>query len=244
MKNKLITFRENDHTYHDKNGDELQSVSRLIKQYSHEFDPYGTILKKCALKKGISEKELKDEWEKNKNDAAAKGTLFHKDVENFIKTGEIAEGDNKKFIKQFKKVKFKGRIKSELIVGSIEDKIAGTVDIIEFLPGKNISIYDFKTNKELKKVGFFGKMMFPPVSHLPDCNFSHYNLQLSIYAYLMEERGYWINNLTIFFINYKTNKIDIIPLNYLRKEVVDLINNYKRKDFQTIEDKKDSLFDL
>ncbi|MBK8660973.1 MAG: hypothetical protein IPN18_03865 [Ignavibacteriales bacterium] len=48
-------------------------------------------------------------------------------------------------------------------------------------------IYDWKTNKSIDEYGYGGKRgTRPPTYDLPDCNFYHYSLQLSLYKYLLE----------------------------------------------------------
>jgi len=67
--------------------------------------------------------------------------------------------------------------------------ICGQADRVEKID-KFIDLYDYKTNKEIKQEGFKmntgkTKKMLPPLSHLDDCNFNDYALQLSIYMYIM-----------------------------------------------------------
>ena len=53
-----------------------------------------------------------------------------------------------------------------------------------------VDVIDYKTNKEIKKNGFVNwegksQKMTGPLSHLDDCNFNHYALQLSTYMYII-----------------------------------------------------------
>ena len=63
--------------------------------------------------------------------------------------------------------------------------------------------------------------MLDPVSHLEDCNYNKYCLQLSSYAYLDEiEHGYHPGQLRIIFIPpTDTTKWNVIPVPYMRAEV-------------------------
>jgi hypothetical protein len=67
--------------------------------------------------------------------------------------------------------------------------ICGQSDLVEVANG-HVHITDYKTNKEIKSESFKNwegmsqKMNFP-VSHLDDCNLNHYNLQLSIYMFMI-----------------------------------------------------------
>ena len=67
--------------------------------------------------------------------------------------------------------------------------ICGQSDLVEVVNGK-VNIIDYKTNKEIKTEAFTNwegitEKMLDPISHLDDCNFNHYALQLSIYMYII-----------------------------------------------------------
>lgn len=67
--------------------------------------------------------------------------------------------------------------------------LCGQSDLVEVVDGV-VHITDYKTNKEIRSESFkdwegLSQKMNPPVSHLDDCNLNHYNLQLSIYMYMI-----------------------------------------------------------
>jgi hypothetical protein len=67
--------------------------------------------------------------------------------------------------------------------------VCGQSDRVEVIKD-TVDIIDYKTNKEIKLTSFVnweGKSvkMSGPCSHLDDCNFNHYALQLSIYMYII-----------------------------------------------------------
>ena len=71
--------------------------------------------------------------------------------------------------------------------------LCGQADRVEIVNGK-INIIDYKTNKEIKEKGYvnwegISDKMFNPISHLDNCNLIHYNLQLSIYAYIIKKHN-------------------------------------------------------
>lgn len=77
-------------------------------------------------------------------------------------------------------------------------RIAGRADkpTIETVQGiRYAHVEDYKTNKAVRKEGFIDKygkerMMLYPLEHLPDCEYTHYTLQLSIYQFMLEYFGY------------------------------------------------------
>ncbi len=223
-----ISFDEDSHIYKViKTNIPLVSVTTLLHQYSQPFDPFGHILRACAKRDNISTTELQKKWDDKRNLACYVGSRFHSQAEEYIKMGEIPDGPDRDILEDFKsKVKFTGQVYSEVLLYSIEHGLAGMADLIIHRPETNsISAKDFKTNGILKKDGYNGAKMKPPVSHLPDANLSIYQLQLSLYCYLLELKGFNVleNDLEIYWVNPETRKIEIIPIPYLRAEVIDLL---------------------
>ncbi len=224
-----IDFDAATHIYKDKKGRRLLSVSQLLGNYKPPFDPDGSILRKCAAKKGLTPEVLKAEWEKIKNDACERGTNFHSQAEEFIRTGKIPDGPDKDIIERFSKIKFAGELHTEQIVYSTEELIAGTFDLAEVVAKNRLNLYDFKTNKKLDKYSIFGNRMLYPIGHIYECNFNFYSLQLSLYAYLIEAKGFLVDNLAIFYINPRTREVETHPVKYLRDDIVKVLNHYKGK---------------
>ena len=97
-------------------------------------------------------------------------------------------------------------------------------------------IVTHNSNKELKKTSFYDKkkksnvMMKFPVNHLQDCNFNHYQLQLSTYAYMLQTIRPDINikKLIIYHIDHDGNEM-LHECQYLKEEVIRMLNHYKKK---------------
>lgn len=70
--------------------------------------------------------------------------------------------------------------------------IAGQIDLI-VKSGNDIYIIDHKTNAKIDLKGFYNsalrttdKMKFP-LTNLDECNYNHYQLQLSMYAWMLQK---------------------------------------------------------
>lgn len=115
----------------------------------------------------------------------------------------------------------------ELILWNNRYKLAGQADMV-FIATVGDKRYayvdDYKTNKEIKqtsgywkwvdgKKSFVGSYMLPPVDHLMDCNYNHYKLQISTYAWMLEQEGYIIKNVSFTHLNEQYR------FDYLKKEV-------------------------
>lgn len=120
----MIYFNEDTHEYY--NGlDKLISVTQLLKKHGLSTDF-------SAVPKHILEK------------ASEKGTAIHKRIENYIKTGEVGEGEYQEHFKMFVDM-FGGKFHwSEIVVGN--DVVAGTVDLI----GYDV-VADIKTGSTINK---------------------------------------------------------------------------------------------
>lgn len=115
-------------------------------------------------------------------------------------------------------------------------RIAGRADkpTIETVFGKKYAhVEDYKTNKAVKHNGWVNKdgterMMLAPLQHLPDCEYTHYCLQLSIYQYLLEYFGYLPGLRRLIHFPHPIEglgtpdpKVEELP--YLRDEVIAML---------------------
>ena len=83
-KNIYLYFEEKAHKYTDSNGHNYVSVTTLIHDYVPKFDEKYWLHKK-ALEQGVSEKEIKRQWDRIKNEACDRGNRTHNGIEDAIK---------------------------------------------------------------------------------------------------------------------------------------------------------------
>jgi hypothetical protein len=88
--------------------------------------------------------------------------------------------------------------RTELIMFSKTHLLAGSIDILfRHKITKNFLIYDWKRSKEFKYTNKFQKGL-KCLSHLDDCNVTHYSLQLNMYKKMLEsEYGYTVDGLAL-----------------------------------------------
>lgn len=229
---KEIIFEPINHTYHTKNGKELMSVSKFIHLFQNPFDPDGAIISKCAQKRNISINELRKEWDDKRDSACIKGHLLHECAEHYIKNGRLKRGhQDNDIIKEFRKIKFEGKLYSEVVLFDEVLGICGTTDLISIVDydKKIADLRDFKTNKAIKTFSF-GKYMKYPFNSMPDANFYHYTIQLGVYSYLLESLGWWVRTREILWVNPKTRKIEVFPVKYERALIKKALTYYKDPD--------------
>ena len=260
MKNKIIEelqffkgidFHEEQHFYTINDYRFGISATSLIETYAQEFDSDG-ISQMVANKRGISQKEVLDEWKKENEFSCIKGSCIHLkaqslwmgtdyeidyntiddtiDKDRLKKEYDIMSKQATDFYNDYKDMY--DMIQDEFIVWSKEFDIAGSIDGIMY--NKNTQqccILDFKSNKDLQFKSKYRKKMKVPLHELDDVNGQHYYVQLSIYKYLIEKyTNIKVDELFIVYFNINADSYEIIEIPYLKKEVEEILENRRVKN--------------
>jgi len=267
-----ITFKEKGHTYESNDQDNIDwiSVTSLVSMFKEPFDGKTQAKKSSKNKKskwyGMTPEKILDAWENEKNRAIKLGNWYHNQREADILDFKTIEKDGievpiikpivkENGVKLAPEQKLSDGVYPEHLVYLKSAKICGQADVVEIVNGV-ININDYKTNKEIKEKGFTNwegitKKLYKPVSHLDDCHLNHYNLQLSIYAYIIKKHNpkLKIGKLTIQHVKFKQigedengypinehingepilEDITMYDLPYLKSEVISIINWLKTK---------------
>ncbi len=224
---KDITFREDIHEYRNKEGKVLTSVSQLLSLYKEKFDSTGIIAYKCGQKEGISKEAMQARWREKNEKACLYGHNIHASVEYFLKNGQIQDDINKDIVEDFSKIKFKGKIHSELRLKSDKYSLAGTCDIARLAKNK-VFIDDIKSNERFDLESKYNKKLLYPLKHIPDCHHYTYSLQILIYGEMIKEHGFDFEPGHLLWINPKTRKFEKYNVLDLNKEVNILLEHYKK----------------
>jgi ATP-dependent exoDNAse (exonuclease V) beta subunit len=232
-----IRFTETDHRYTDESGREYTSVTTLVHRAFPEFDAEATAAQ-TAKKTGRQAKDLIAEWEANRETAARTGTRLHENCENQI-LGRLErlhspedEDEKNRFCQAWGMAEsIQARkydlIQPETIVFSPRFWVAGSVDLW-MRKQNNYVIGDWKVVKELRKTAFSAQTGVSFASaHLPDCNYYHYALQLSIYDIIARAEGYCPFTATVaheLYVYDKTaNRMRLEPMPNLAAEAALLL---------------------
>lgn len=114
--------------------------------------------------------------------------------------------------------------------------LAGQMDLL-IKDNNDIYIYDYKTNENgIESKSYYNsftktsKKMFHPLNNLDDCKLMHYTMQLSIYAWMLQQinPAFNIKRLCLIHID-RQNKETEIDVDYRKDDVIKLIKSYKRK---------------
>lgn len=244
----MIGFDENGHIYKDLiTGQECLSVTSFISMFKQKKD-WDKIATAYAKKHKKSVEEVKAAWKFENDISVERGNKFHKAREQEITSHKtindlpIFKPEFKDNTKISKTQKLEPGLYPELIVYLKSAGICGQVDYPEITKDYVLNIDDYKTNKEIKTEGYKNwdgtyDMMTGPFGNFHDCNFSHYSLQLNIYAYIIKKNNpkIKIGKLRILHIKFDSNgEVEsIIPM-----EVPNLQADVKRAIDWYIKNKK------
>jgi len=202
-----IEFFEEEHFYKiDGVHRAPRSVTSLIHSLCQEFDPPKAI---SAMKRSknwkqrrtefllpngqiMTDEEIANLWKQNGKVQSARGTLMHFQIEQHLNGNTVGTPHSPEFtyFLQFEEAFMKARglvpFRTELSLFHCGLQAAGQADLICKVEGTDkIVILDWKRSKEIKLSNRFQKLK-APLSHLDDCNFFHYAVQLNIYRYILE----------------------------------------------------------
>jgi hypothetical protein len=183
--------------------------------------------------------EVKQEWK----DAGILGTKFHKEIEDELYKSKLAINPHTQ--KEVKVIIVDKTFDNENIVDDLYDLedgcyvellvwgkfdniyVVGQIDLafIETIDGvRYVDVDDHKTNKKLGKKESYYKFN-EPFQHLSASKLVKYQLQQSMYCYLLELAGYTVRNLSItHYTDYDVNTAKQYTFEYLRDEVKEMIN--------------------
>lgn len=203
---------------------------------------------------GKTADEIKAEWNENGRIASEAGTAMHLAIEMFLNGSEDYRNAVRlgKSIDKFRSTELAIKYIPEETYTSIEweyfmrfwkkygddlepyrtewevwveeIRLAGSIDMIfrRKSDGKFL-IYDWKRSKEIRTENKFQSGL-GPVSHLPDCNYWHYSLQLNIYRWVLEKYyGLDIADMYLLIMHPNAPSFKRIHLNKMDDEIAGMI---------------------
>ena len=205
-----LIFKEEGHIYESLNDDlskkkiNWTSVTSFIAKFKPKFNKEKQAKKSCKNKRskwyGLKPKEIIKIWDNESKRAIELGNWYHGERERGLLDFKTIEREgveipivrpiiDKSGIKIAPNQKLDPGVYPEHFAYLESSCLCGQADLVTIVNGK-VNITDYKTNKEIKEKGFTNwegitSKMFNPVSHLDDCNLNHYNLQLSLYMYII-----------------------------------------------------------
>jgi hypothetical protein len=192
----MISLNHETHTY-TVNGKPFISVTTLLSTWFAKFDANKTIAKMNKQNYlGMTNDEIKAEWDKKGKLASAQGTELHESIEAYFRgTPKPLDTIEYKYFENFVSINKLTTFQVEWCLFHEPVKLIGTIDYVSKREDGTLDLYDWKRSSELTKG--FGMCLLPELSHLPDTKYWKYTLQLNLYRFLVEENGYKVNKMYI-----------------------------------------------
>lgn len=183
----------------------------------------------------ITELNLLDqEWKQKSLEARQAGTVMHEQIHNMLVTDlpgcKVCFGIPTDQYQVMQREKFKesdGLFPEFRMEWDLDENytLVGIADLI-IKKGNHIKIIDYKTNDKIEQHSYYDlsrgkkKHLKFPLCNCEDCDLVHYQLQLSLYAWMIKQicPDVIIDSLEIYHI--KEGKLKkIYPVEYLSKEI-------------------------
>jgi hypothetical protein len=227
-----IVFDEPTHIY-TVNGtyEGYISCTGFLHAFFGHFDAAATVKKMRASPKwpqskyyGMTDEAIIKLWSDSGAAASEAGTAMHLAIEQFLNDAHaeivpaVTQTKEWDYFMDFWREHGDDLepFRTEWEVWAEEIKLAGSIDMIfrrkstgEYL------VYDWKRSREIKTDNKFQQGL-GPLSHLPDCNYWHYALQLNVYRWMLQTHyGLKITELAILVFHpenkgYKRYKLPLM----------------------------------
>ena len=192
------------------------------------------------------QQDILDEWAETNRIACERGTKIHAQLENsFYNAGsnitlkKFGIGGKFECKKNYSDLDLDYGIYPEYLIYYDNPKIgihiAGQIDLI-VKNGNDIFIIDHKTNAKIDLKGFYNsstrssdKMLYP-LGHLDECNYNHYQLQLSTYAWMLQKLNpeFVIKDLILNHYDH-SGKNTLYHCSYLKDDVEKMLKHYAKQ---------------
>lgn len=237
-----LSFDSKEHIYLYKGLWQLKSISEVVGLFFIPFDSI-TISRNVALKQGVNQCKLLEEWDCMGQESKEIGTFLHTQIESYFlgnkpitQTRFLYEG---KFVNKNEVVSISRELlyfirfindnallpfRTEWRIFDLELGIAGTIDCI-CRNGLAFDIYDWKRSRKASPTETVWKYGINGLEHIPDISFYHYALQQNLYRYILETNyGLTINKMYIVVLHCQFNSYQKYEVPRMDKEIKIIIN--------------------
>lgn len=222
---------------------DFTSVTTWCHSHFNHFDADAIIQKMMNSKKwsqnkyyGMTPQQIKDIWEKNRDESAKAGTLLHWDIECYYNnTPNINTSIEYQYFMNFEKDRLDPKrgfgkdwkpYRTEWTIFDEDLQLSGSVDMTYIDSDNNLHIYDWKRSKEIKKINPWESATTECISHFPDTNYWHYTLQLNVYKTILENKyGCMdkVKSLCLVVLHPENKNYMLVKVPILKDEMKDLI---------------------
>lgn len=242
-----IRFEEEGHKYYiDGSSEGVVSVTTFLKDFFEPFDSEKAI--EAILNSDqyytdpsyryykMSREDILASWKKTADD----GTKLHNIIDLYYR-GSLCIEDTQDFSEEF--IYFKSFIdsnpsleiyKTEWNIFIEKYRISGSIDALyKDTENDTFVLIDWKRVNKLETDPVFKKYCNEPISHLLDCKFTQYSLQLNLYRYILKhDYGIIVDKMFLIVLHPSNKNQNYIQLSVpnLELEIETMLDSYSLKD--------------
>lgn len=211
----------------------LSTITKYVEEYEIDKDYFEE-----------QRQELLKEWEEKRETSCVRGTAIHKEQELRHLAGNTKELQHLKlggkFNTNINNILEPGKgVYPELLLSYVSKdgllRVAGQADLV-IVDDYDVYILDYKTNKSIDKKSFYdirarksAKMKYP-LNNIDDCNFMHYTLQLSTYAWMIQQINPLFNIKLLMLIHYDHDGgVTTYECDYIEEDVKRMLAFHKKE---------------
>lgn len=201
--NSEVIYRDHDHTYWC-NGVRYTSATQALDKFKNHFDVEAQSTR-YAEKAGATPEVWQERWDDIRVRSLVRGNKIHNEREELtlsrgveVHAGRPLPVPNPALYgERTPLIYWPDGVYTEVILHSHRYRLAGRCDKLVLYTENGIrygDIDDYKTNRIIRFNSYrdrsgTAQMMRYPLEHLEDCNFIHYEIQVSEYFVMLEEMG-------------------------------------------------------
>lgn len=228
LRDAALQFVGWSHSY-SVNGMSLQSVTDFVEHCFPEFNA-NEMARHTAARTGRSVADVLADWECKGKESRDAGTEMHRKIESFYQLNNVQDDETFRLFRMFANQIALNPYRTEWPIYDTGTNLAGTVDFVDFSNGR-YTIYDWKRSDKIIFNGMpvmtskYDQKALPPISHIEDCPYYHYALQLSLYKYILEKNyGMEITDLRLGIFHPSHHKPYVLRIPYMKNEVEALMS--------------------
>lgn len=207
----------------------LQSMTNFVDNCFPEYN-LKEMASKIATQRGKRLATFMSILDRKGNERRDSDTELHSKIESFYQHKFVEEDDTFRLFKIFANQITLNPFRTEWHIYDKDLSLAGTIDLVDYSNDK-FTIYVWSTSDKLIENGMavvknkYDQKALPPISHLDDCAYNRYALQLSLYKYILEKNyGIEVSELRLGIFHPAYNKPYVLKIPYLKNEVETLMS--------------------
>ena len=215
----VVDYKPNPVHEYSYEGKKLVGATSVVSQFTKSFDAKA-ISKNCEKPWGVKAEAIQEMWKSNGDVSSDFGSAIHKALEhyfNFKTRGEVIQTRTEKevnpampkhpilrgIIEDFEELNsFRGEVLQEVLVTDIKNGRCGQIDrlLIVDKTKKVCRIQDYKVNVGAEEITSSHKLK-APYEKLPANKLSKYQLQMSVYAKILQNSGWTVTGIDAFILD-------------------------------------------